>query len=163
MHLAGWPASNAGFNVFLFRMIDKGGIMSGKAVLVRSKDKIIDTEQEPPFQVGRGICSETVEKSSMIMSHILIPPGGRNRREYHVNCDSGIHVLKGRLVVSLGPAIDLQEGIIEEGDFVFIPKGTIHGLKNDSDTEQAEIIHCQPGIGHKNEAGTLYMESLLGK
>jgi quercetin dioxygenase-like cupin family protein len=154
---------HAGFKVILFRTNNKGGFMSRKAVLVRCKDKITDTEHEPPFQVGRGICSETVEKSSMIMSHVVIPPGGRNRRQYHVNCDSGIHVLKGRLVVSLGSNIDLQEGIVEEGDFVFIPKGTIHGLKNYSDTEQAEMIRCQAGIGHKNEAGTFYVESALGK
>ena len=138
-------------------------MMGRKAVLVRVKDKFIDTESEPPLRIGRGIGSESVEKPGLTMSLVVIPPGGRNRRQYHVNCDSGIHVLKGRLVVSLGSNIDLKEGIVEEGDFVFIPKGTIHGLMNCSDTEQAEIISCQGGIGHKTEAGTFYVEAALGK
>jgi len=154
---------NTGFKINVFMMITKGGIMMRKAVLVRSKDKIINSDYEPSFQVGMGICSETVEKSNMIMSNIVIAPGGRNRRQYHVNCDSGVHVLKGRLKVSLGSNIDLKEDIVEEGDFIFIPKGIIHGLMNCSDIEQAEIIYCQGGIGDKNEAGTFYVESALGK
>jgi uncharacterized RmlC-like cupin family protein len=132
--------------------------MVRKAVLVSAKDKFIDTEYEPPFKIGRGIWSESVEEPGLTMSLVVIPPGGRNRRQYHVNCDAGMHILKGRLKVFLGSNLDLKEGIAEEGDFVFIPKGTIHGLMNCSDTEPAEIISCYGDVGHKKEAGTFYVE-----
>ena len=129
-----------------------------KAVLLSVKDRFIDTETEPPFKIGRGIWSKSVEKPGLTMSLVVIPPGGRNRRQYHVNCDAGMHILKGRLRVFLGSNLDLKEDIAEEGDFIFIPRGTIHGLMNDSATEPAEIISCFGGIGHTKEAGTFYVE-----
>ncbi len=132
--------------------------MVRKAVLVSVKDRVIDTETEPPFKIGKGIGLESVEKPGLTMSLIVIPPGGRNRRQYHVNCDAGMHILKGRLKVFLGSNIDLKEDIAEEGDFIFIPKGTIHGLMNESHTQPAEIISCYGGISHIKEAGTFYVE-----
>ena len=45
---------NAGFQISVFRMINKGGIMMRKAVLVRSKDKVFNRDYEPTFQVGMG-------------------------------------------------------------------------------------------------------------
>ncbi len=137
--------------------------MARKAVLVRSNDKFIDTEYEPPLKIGRGIWSESVENPGMTMSCVVIPPGARNQRHYHVNCDAGMHVLKGRLKIFLGPDHELKEGIAEEGDFVFIPKGTIHGFMNLSDTEPAEIIGCYGGVSHKKEAGTFYIEPVWNK
>jgi uncharacterized RmlC-like cupin family protein len=132
--------------------------MVRKAVLVSVKDTFIDTEYDPPCKIGRGIWSESVEKPGLTMSLVVIPPGGRNRRQYHVNCDAGMHILKGCLKVFIGSNLDWKEGLAEEGDFVFIPKGTIHGLMNGSDTEPAEIISCYGGVGHMKEAGTFYVE-----
>jgi len=132
--------------------------MKRKAVLVRSNDKFIDTEYEPPLKIGWGVWSETVEKPGMTMSHVVIPPNARNQRHYHVNCDAAMHVLKGRLKIFLGPDPELKEGIAEEGDFIFIPKGMIHGFMNLSDSESAEIINCYGGVSHKKAAGTFYIE-----
>jgi hypothetical protein len=64
--------------------------------------------------------------------------------------------LKGRLKVFFG-SISIEEGIVEEGDFVFIPKGTLHGLMNDSATA-AEIISCYGELGNMKELGTFYFE-----
>ena len=133
--------------------------MNRKAVLVCSKDKYIDTEYEPPLKIGRGIWSESVENPQMTMSRVVIPPGARNQRHFHTNCDAGMHILKGRLKMFFGPDYDLAEGIAEEGDFVFVPKGIIHGMMNLSDAEPAEIVACYGnGVGHKKDAGTVYME-----
>ncbi len=137
--------------------------MSRKAVIIRSKDKYIDKVYEPPLRIGRGIWSESVETPGFTMSFVVIPPGAKNQRHYHIHCDAGMHILKGRLKVLLGPDYELKEGIAEEGDFVFIPKGTIHGLINLSDTEPAEMVSCYGGVGHKNEAGTVSVEPPLEK
>jgi quercetin dioxygenase-like cupin family protein len=137
--------------------------MVRKAVLVRGSDKFIDTVYEPPLKIGRGIWSESVEKPGFTMSRVVIPPGARNQRHYHVNCDAGMHVLKGKLKIFLGPDCNLKEGIAEEGDFIFVPKGTIHGFMNMSAGEPAEIVSCYGGVSHKNEAGTFYVEPVWEK
>ena len=132
--------------------------MMGKATLIRSADKFLDTKYEPPLKIGRGIWSESVENPHLTMSRVVIPPGARNQRHYHIHCDAGMHILKGRLKIFLGPDHDLREGIAEEGDFIFVPKGVIHGLMNLSDTEPSEMVACYGGVGHKKEAGTFYIE-----
>ena len=138
--------------------------MIRKAVLIRAKDKFIDTEYSPPLMIGRGVWSESVEMPQMTMSRVVIPPGARNRRHFHTHCDAGIHILKGRLKIFFGPDCDATEGLAEAGDFIFVPKGTIHGLMNLSDAEPAEIVSCcGNGVGHPKDAGTVYLEPPLDK
>ena len=60
--------------------------------------------------------------------------------------------------IFLGPDPELKEGIAETGDFIFVPKGVIHGFMNLSKTEPAEIVAAYGGVGHKKEAGTFYLE-----
>ena len=129
------------------------------AKLIRTKNLRENTTFEPPLVVGFGIESTTVgQPSKMTMQHTDIPPGGRNQRHYHVKCDAGMYVVKGRLLMFFGPDHNQQEVVAEAGDFVFVPQGEIHGLKNLSDTEPAEIVACYGGVGTKEESGTIYME-----
>ena len=132
--------------------------MVRKASIVRSANKFIDTNYEPPLKIGRGIWSESVDNPHLTMSRVVIPPGAKNQRHYHTNCDAGLYVVKGRLKIFLGPYPELKEGIAEAGDFIFVPKGVIHGFVNLSKTEPAEIVGAYGGVGHKKEAGTFYLE-----
>ena len=132
--------------------------MLRKAVLLSVKDRFIDTEIEPPFKIGKGIRLESVADPGLTMSLVVIPPGGRNRRQYHVNCDAGMYIVKGPLKMFVGPDHEMEEFIVETGDLLFAPKGTIHGLANPSETEPAEMVTCYGGVGHQKEAGTVFIE-----
>ena len=126
--------------------------------IIKWKDKMPDPNYEPPLQPGRGIWSESVENPNLTLSRVVIPPGARNQRHYHVNCDAGMYILRGRLKMFFGPDHEMEEVIVEPGDFAFAPAGVIHGLTNLSDTEPAELVSCYGGVGHQKEAGTIFIE-----
>jgi len=128
------------------------------AKVIKRKSLKDDTVYEPPLNIGFAINSETVEGAPMTMGHTIIPPGGRNQRHYHINTAAGMYIMKGRLRMFIGPNIDIKEVEVEPGDFVYAPRGEIHGLINLSDTESAELIFTYPGASSKNEAGTVYLE-----
>ena len=130
-----------------------------KAKVIRPKDVKVDLTYEPPLNVGLGIRSETVGTPiKMTMARVVIPPGGRNQRHYHVKTDAGMHILKGRLKMFLGPDHEMREVVAEAGDFLFVPRGEIHGLVNVSNTESAELVATYNSVGSLEEAQTVYME-----
>jgi uncharacterized RmlC-like cupin family protein len=130
-----------------------------KAKVIRKRDVRLNLKYEPPLAIGEGIHSDTVGmpiKMSMVLA--TIPPGGRNQRHYHIKTDSGWYVLKGRLKIRFGPDHEMVEIIAEEGDFVFIPQGEIHGFMNLSSTESAQIVASYNSAGTGEEAGTVDIE-----
>lgn len=130
-----------------------------KAKVIRAKNAEVDKKFEPPIVPEMGILSTTVGYPiKMTMGHAIIPPGGRNQRHYHGNTDAGQYVLKGRMKMFLGPDGDIQEVIVEQGDFLFVPKGEIHGLQNLSQTEPAELIATYDQVGTLAESGTVFVE-----
>jgi uncharacterized RmlC-like cupin family protein len=128
------------------------------ATVVKRKNLKADLEYEPPLNIGFGLNTETCEDTVLTMGHTIIPPGGRNQRHYHKNTAAGMYIMKGRLRIFVGPDIDLQEIDVEPGDFVYAPRGEIHGLLNLSDTEPAELIFTYSSARNKKEAGTIYIE-----
>ena len=133
------------------------------ATVIKRKNLKADVVYQPPLNIGFGINSETVEGAAMTMGHTIIPPGGRNQRHYHVNTAAGMYIMKGKLRMFIGPDIDIKEVDVEPGDFVYAPRGEIHGLLNLSQTEPAELIFTYSSAPNKNEAGTVYMEKPWGK
>jgi len=67
-------------------------------------------------------------------------------------------ILKGSLKIFCGPDHDIKEVVVEQGDFVYIPHGEIHGFMNMSDSEAAELIAVYGEVGHRDEAHTTYIE-----
>jgi quercetin dioxygenase-like cupin family protein len=127
--------------------------------IIRSKDAEVNKTFEPPIRAGMGILSSTVgEPIKMTMGRAVLPPGGRNQRHYHSKTDAGMYVLKGRFKYFLGPDHEMEEVIAEEGDFVFVPQGEIHGFMNLSDTETAEVISTYDEVGTLEESGTIFVE-----
>ena len=130
-----------------------------KVKVIRPKDVNIDLVYEPPLVIGKGLDSESVGMPiKMTMGHVIIPPGGRNQRHYHVRTDAGMHILKGRLKMFFGPDHEMEEVVVEAGDFIFTPRGEIHGLMNLSDTEEAELVSSYNSVGSKEEAETVFIE-----
>ena len=130
-----------------------------KVRVIRPKDVDVNLKYEPPLTIGLGIDSKTVGMPiKMSMARVVIPTRGRNQRHYHINTDTGFHLLKGRLKWFLGPDHEMEEVIVEAGDFIFVPRGEIHGLINLSNTEPAEAVATANSAGSTEEGGTMYME-----
>ena len=129
-----------------------------KAKVVKGKDLKFETGREPPLMNKKGINSSTVENPGLKINRTLVPPGARNQRHYHTNCDAGMHIINGRLKMFLGPDHEMEEVVAEKGDFVFIPAGVIHGLMNVSDTEPAELLAAKNNVGDDSEEGTVFVE-----
>jgi mannose-6-phosphate isomerase-like protein (cupin superfamily) len=117
-----------------------------------------DVEYQPPLTVGWGIDKSTVPTVKNTMARSVVPPGGRNQRHFHVWTDALWFILKGSLKIFCGPDHDTKEFVVEEGDFVYIPHGEIHGFMNMSDSEAAELIAVYGEVGHREEAHTTYIE-----
>jgi quercetin dioxygenase-like cupin family protein len=59
----------------------------------------------------------------------LVGPGGGPPPHLHQNEDESFYVLEGAFTVSINGEAKLASA----GDFVYIPRGTLHGFKNDAD------------------------------
>jgi uncharacterized RmlC-like cupin family protein len=133
------------------------------------KKKVSDNDEKrffPEYSVEwyrkyrDGIDKYSVPYTTMLSGHAYIPPGHKDRRHYHVTFDAGIYVVKGNLRQIFGPDHDQIVVDVEEGDFVFIPKGEIHSTVNLSETETAEIVWFKPGITSREEefAGRVWVD-----
>jgi uncharacterized RmlC-like cupin family protein len=128
--------------------------------VVKRKDLEKDSVYEPGLTVSDGINNKNVEGARLLMGYSFVPPGGRNQRHYHTNTDAAGYVLKGHVRMILGPDDDMHEVDAETGDFFYYPRGEIHGLINLSQTEPVELIATYNGVGCKEDAGTIFVESL---
>jgi uncharacterized RmlC-like cupin family protein len=95
-----------------------------------------------------------VENPGLTLSRV-IPPGPEI--SLYIHCDAVCILLESREML-IGPDHEMEEVIAEAGDFLFAPKGVIHGLMNPSKTEPAEMVTCYGGVGHQKEAGTVFIE-----
>jgi uncharacterized RmlC-like cupin family protein len=129
------------------------------AKIIRGQKAPVIENYEPPLDIHRGIYSKTVGDTKLTMSHVYIPPAGRNQRHYHVKCDAYHYIAKGRIRCFVGPDNDIEEIDAKQGDFVFVPQGVIHGLMNLSDTDFAEIVAGYGGVAGSDEAETIKVES----
>ena len=130
----------------------------GTVTVIRSKDLKSDKKYEPPYGIKFGICDDTVDHPKMVMGHTAIPPGSRVQRHYHVNCDVGQYRIKGHTRMIVGPEHERQEIDVGPGEFVFIPRGEIHGGMNLSEAEPGEVVFCYIGVGSTKEAKTIKIE-----
>ena len=130
------------------------------ATLIRKNDQRI--RKGKSTLVSRvGIDKGTVRNPPLAMAFITIPPGGGSSRDYHVDCTQCIYLIKGRVRWYIGP--QSEEIDMEPGDFLYIPRGEIHGNKNLSDTEAAEEIACHVGVNSFEDEATVSVEHLWKK
>ncbi len=108
-----------------------------------------------------GIDKHTVKNPELAMAHVTIAPGGGSARDYHIDCAQCIYIIKGRLRWFIGP--HSEEIDMEAGDFLYIPRGEIHGNKNLSDTETVEEITCHVGVSSFEDEPTVPVEHLWEK
>jgi quercetin dioxygenase-like cupin family protein len=117
-----------------------------------NKDRIY----EPPLVIAWGVDQATTGTKTITMGRTVIPPGGRNQRHYHANCDAAFFVRKGAIRIFLGE--EKKEYIVPENHIVFSPAGGIHGLENMSKTDTAELIFTYGNCPSRDAAGTVFVE-----
>jgi len=126
-----------------------------RARIIRSPKE--DRQYAQPLITGIGINQDTVENPGMFMGSSIMPPGSRNRRHYHANTDVAMYKIKGHDMLLIGPDHDIQEMEFKEGDFLYIPKGEIHGAYN-VDNKEGFLVFCYPGISSGEEGVKIYVE-----
>jgi oxalate decarboxylase/phosphoglucose isomerase-like protein (cupin superfamily) len=129
------------------------------ANIIRPDQYPADTSYEPPLVIGFGIDSHTVEHPPAAMGRTVVPPGGRNQAHFHARSDACIFVISGSLRFFIGdPRGEPAAHVAHAGDFVHVPRGEIHGTENVSDTEEAQLVFCYPGVPDKEAAETVFVE-----
>ena len=115
-----------------------------------------DLKYEPPLVIAWGVDEKTTGTKTITMGRTIIPPGARNQRHYHKNCDAAFFVRKGAIKIFIGE--EKKEYVVPENHIVYSPAGGIHGLQNMSDTEAAELIFTYGNCPSRDAAGTVYLE-----
>jgi uncharacterized RmlC-like cupin family protein len=86
-----------------------------------------------------GISGESAGALGLSMHLVVIPPGARSEPHLHLEHETAIYVLQGRVETLYGPGL-MQSVISEAGDFLFIPPDVPHVAINLSPTESARAI-----------------------
>lgn len=95
-----------------------------EAVVTRSMDnKIVNF---PWGQLTWYASGELGNSDTLTIGQAIIRPDQQNPRHYHPNCDEVLHVLKGRILHSMGDKVVEMN----EGDTVSIPTGVHHNARN---------------------------------
>jgi uncharacterized RmlC-like cupin family protein len=132
------------------------------ATIVRPSQIGTDVTYEPPLRIGFGINDRTVPGAKATMGRtVLVPGAGPNPTHYHAANDVCWYILYGRIraCFARSDGSDRRDAILEGGDFVYIPAGTIHVIANASQTEEAALVFCYIGVGSVEKAGTVWLDS----
>jgi len=127
------------------------------ATVIHLKDLAANTTFEPPCNISYGISRETVKNASMVMGYTTSGAQIRNQRHYHIHCEVGQYRINGRDRMLLGPDHDQERIDVGPGDFVYIPKGEIHGTINLSD-QPGLAVFCYVGVGSVEDTQRIYVE-----
>lgn len=126
------------------------------AVILTRNDVPADLNYEKGLEIQIGINNATCCSQELTMGFTVVPPGVRNPAHYHQNAEAGIYVASGRIKVFIGE--DRACTVVGPGTFLYVPKGEIHGLENDSLTEPATLVFAYGNVPNKEAAGTTFVE-----
>jgi uncharacterized RmlC-like cupin family protein len=126
------------------------------AVVIPRRQVPPDLEYEKGLAIQFGVSDATCGSTELTMGFTVVPPGVRNPAHHHPNAEAGMYILKGRLRVYIGE--DREETEVEEGTFIFVSKGEIHGLENLSKTEPAMLVFAYGNVPNKEASGTTFVE-----
>lgn len=105
-------------------------------VTVRPQADVL-TRQGLPYFVG--ISADTAGAQALSMSLIVVPPGAVSEPHIHLDYETAIYILSGRVETRYG--VRLEHSVINSaGEFLFVPPGLPHQAINLSATEPARAI-----------------------
>jgi quercetin dioxygenase-like cupin family protein len=104
--------------------VPAAGISSHDAVVTRAADRqVIEQTWGRITWYASGPLGNS---ETMTVGEAVIKPGQENPRHYHPNCDEILHVVRGRILHSMGT----QQVEMTVGDTVSIPTGVRHNARN---------------------------------
>jgi uncharacterized RmlC-like cupin family protein len=110
---------------------------SAPVMTVVRPDKETLSRQCLPYFVGVSAASAGATRISMNL--VVIPPHGSAEPHFHRGFESAVYMMKGRVDVRYGPALD-ELLVLEEGDFLFIPADMPHQPINHADEPALAIV-----------------------
>ncbi len=126
------------------------------AVILCTEQLRADLDYEKGLNIRFGINDASCGSRELTMGYTVVPPGVRNPAHYHEHAEAGLYILSGRLKVYVGE--DREATIVGPGTFLYVPKGEIHGLENESATEPATLVFAYGNVPNKDKAGTTFVE-----
>ena len=117
---------------------------------------VTDTEYEKGLAINFGINSSVCGSKRISMGRTIIPPHTANERHVHLCAEAAMYVIKGTMVLLLGPEAKIIK--CPPGTFVFAPEGVIHGVANASRTEEVELIFAYGGVPNKEAARIVFID-----
>jgi len=132
-----------------------------KVTIIRPSEIGTDVKYEPPLQIGFGINDETVGDANAVMGRTVLPPGAApDPTHYHSNNNVCWHIISGKINLwyARSDMSHRKDLVLEPGDFVFIPAGTIHVISNALQDENSELVFCYIGVGNTDAADTVWLD-----
>ncbi len=96
----------------------------GEAVVTRAANAQVIPQ--PWGKLTWYVSGELGNSETMTVGEAVIKPGQQNPRHYHPNCDEVLHVVRGRILHTMGT----QQAEMTAGDTVSIPMGVRHNARN---------------------------------
>ena len=119
-------------------------------------DVVTDTEYEKGLAINFGINGPVCGSKRIAMGRTIIPPHTANERHVHLNAEAAMFIIKGTMVLLLGPEAKIVK--CPPGSFVFAPDGVIHGVANASRTEEVELVFAYGGVPSKEAANIVFID-----
>lgn len=131
--------------------------------LIRPSQKFIassgisaDKNYEAGVHVKIGLNRDSVGTKHFTMGCSEIPPHSVSARHVHMASEVGIYVISGEMVDCCGA--DAKQHLLQEGSFMYIPEGSIHGGCNPNANETTRIIFFYAGPNTKEGSGVIQVE-----
>ena len=119
-------------------------------------DVVTDMAYEKGLAINFGIEGRVCGSKRIAMGRTVIPPHTANERRVHLNAEAAMYIVKGTMVLLLGPEAKIIK--CPEGTFVFAPEGVIHGVANASRTEEVVLVFAYGGVPSKEAAHIVFIE-----
>jgi quercetin dioxygenase-like cupin family protein len=90
-----------------------------------------------------------IDGAELSVARMTLNEGARSERHRHPNCNEVIHLIQGTVEQSVGT----ERFIMEAGDTVFIPQGSVHGSNNIGRADATMIVCYSAGSRAYEAAG----------
>ena len=117
---------------------------------------VTDTLYEKGLAINFGINDQVCGSKRIAMGRTIIPPHTANERHVHLSAEAAMYVIRGTLVLLLGPEAKIIRCPV--GTFLFAPEGVIHGVANASRTEEVELVFAYGGVPSKEAARIVFID-----
>ncbi len=112
---------------------DEAWRLNGTMRIVRPEKETLSRQRLPYFV---GVSAASAGATRISMNLVVIPPYGAAEPHSHRGFESAVYMMKGRVDVRYGPALE-DRLVLEEGDFLFIPADMPHQPVNHA---------CEPAL-----------------